>query len=345
MKAYFHPDQLLHHPKTYLSRGAMRQPQEVPERVEPLLNTLGMLGVDVLKPNDFGLVPILAVHDADYISFLRTAHAQWLQAGRDWGDEVISNIFVRGQVPPRSILGAAANYLADGSCPIGPYTWQTAYAAAQSAIAAASEVLSGSRLSYALCRPPGHHARRAAAGGFCYINNAAIAAQHLRGRFSRVTVLDTDVHHGQGLQEIFYDRSDVQYVSIHGHPANFYPVVTGFEDETGSGEGQGYNVNLPIPHGSTEAYFFERINQAMDAIRQFEPDCLVLCNGYDIYSGDPQSIVDFSTVGFQKLAAMVASLDLPTVIIQEGGYAVDMLQANSLSFFAGFGYQPRSKSA
>lgn len=323
----------------------MRQPQEVPDRVDPLLSTLRSTGIEVRQPRDLGLDPILAVHSQDYIDFLRTAHDQWLDAGRDWGDEVMSNIYVRGHVPPRSILGAAANYLADGSCPIGRNTWETAYAAAQTALAAAQDILTGSRLSFALCRPPGHHARRSAAGGFCYVNNAAVAAEHLRKMFHKVTILDTDVHHGQGIQEIFYNRSDIQYVSIHGDPTNFYPVVAGFEDEKGEGEGYGCNVNLPMPHGSTEDYFFKRLEEAVISIEDFQPECLVWCHGYDIYMGDPQSIVDFSTPGFRRLASIIDALGLPTVIVQEGGYALDMLRTNSLSFFSGFGYGPESLRA
>ncbi|MDR9308608.1 Acetylpolyamine amidohydrolase [Burkholderia multivorans] len=195
----------------------------------------------------------------------------------------------------------------------------------------------GARDAYALCRPPGHHARRDAAGGFCYLNNAAIAAQALLGRHRRVAILDTDMHHGQGVQEIFYGRDDVLYVSIHGDPTDFYPVVAGYEDETGAGAGAGYNLNLPMPHGSPEAVFFERLDDALRALARFEPDALVLALGFDIYKDDPQSQVAVTTDGFGRLGSVIGALGLPTVIVQEGGYHLDSLDANARAFFGGFG--------
>ncbi|WP_224024535.1 histone deacetylase family protein, partial [Burkholderia vietnamiensis] len=192
------------------------------------------------------------------------------------------------------------------------------------------------RDAYALCRPPGHHARRDAAGGFCYLNNAAIAAQALLGRHRRVAVLDTDMHHGQGVQEIFYDRDDVLYVSIHGDPTNFYPVVAGYEDETGAAAGDGYNLNLPMPHGAPESAFFERLDDALRALARFEPDALVLALGFDIYEDDPQSQVAVTTDGFGRLGGALGALALPTVIVQEGGYHLESLDANARAFFGGF---------
>ena len=153
---------------------------------------------------------------------------------------------------------------------MGEFTWRSAYWSAQSAEAGAGELLAGSRHAYTLRRPPSHHARHEAAGGFCYLNNAAIAAQELRSKYQRALVLDTDMHHGQGIQEIFYDRPDV-YVSVHGDPTNFYPVVAGYADERGAGAGLGFNLNLPMPHGGDEASFFARLDDAGDAIRGFAP--------------------------------------------------------------------------
>ena len=218
MKTYFHPEQLLHHPRSYLSRGQMREPQEVPERAARLVAAVRSLDFDVREPADRGTAPIAAVHDMNYLRFLEEAHRDWKQMPDDWGDEVMSNVFVRDPNQLRGVLAKAARYLADGSCPVGANTWRAAYWSAQGALAAAADVNDGAREAYALCRPPGHHARRDAAGGFCYLNNAAIAAQSLLGRHRRVAILDTDMHHGQGVQEIFYGRDDVLYVSIHGDP-------------------------------------------------------------------------------------------------------------------------------
>ncbi|RPH44246.1 MAG: histone deacetylase family protein [Burkholderiales bacterium] len=335
MLTFLSPEQRLHHPRTYYSRGRMRTPQEIPDRVDALVDGVRQMGFDIREPADAGMAPLLAVHSAPYLRFLETAHAQWAQMPADWGDEVMSNVFVREPNALRGILAEAAAYLADGSCPIGPSTWRSAYGAAQSAVAATQAVLAGSPHAYALCRPPGHHARRAAAGGFCYVNNAAVAAQMLRAKYGRVVVFDADVHHGQGVQEIFYDRSDVCYVSIHGDPTNFYPAVAGFADERGAGAGLGCNLNLPMPHGSPEQVFFDRLEEALVAIRAWKPDALVFALGFDIYAEDPQTQVAVTSDGFQRLGQAVASLGLPTVYVQEGGYHIETLARNAGRFFTG----------
>lgn len=336
MKAFFHPSQDLHTPKTYFTRGQMRQPQEVPDRTREMLAGLGELGVDVLQPADQGAGPISDIHDLGYLRFLESAHRRWME-NDDWGEEVISNIFVRAPNHLKGILAEAARYQADGSSPIGAHTWEAAYWSAQSALGAADAVKAGDRTAYAVCRPPGHHARRDAAGGFCFLNNAAIAAQHLQDRFARVAILDTDMHHGQGIQEIFYDRSDVLYVSIHGDPTNFYPVVTGFEDERGSGDGEGYNINLPMPHGASEEDFFGKLEEALTAIKLYDPDVLVLALGFDIYQNDPQAKVSVTTDGFHRLGERLQKAGLPTLVVQEGGYDLESLSDNVQAFFRGLG--------
>lgn len=335
MKTFFHPEQLLHNPQNYLSRGQLRKPQEVPDRAVAILQGVRALGFDVQQPADHGMAPLEAVHSEPFLKFLETAHSEWKKMPPDWGDEVISNIFVREPNALRGILAQAAAYLVDGSCPVGEFTWRSAYWAAQCAVAGAQAVLGGERQAYALCRPPGHHARQAAAGGFCYLNNAAIAAQALRQKHARVAVFDADMHHGQGTQEIFYDRADVFYVSIHGDPTNFYPVVAGFADETGAGAGLGFNLNLPMPHGSPESVFFDKVELARAAIRDFRPDALVFSLGFDIYKEDPQSQVAVTSMGFHRLGQAVASLSLPTVFVQEGGYHIDALAQNTGQFFTG----------
>lgn len=339
MLTFFHPEQLLHHPQSYYSRGKMRTPQEVPDRARNLLQAARDLGFTIAQPEDHGLAPLTAVHGEPYLRFLQDAHTDWRRLPEDWGDEVMSNIFVREPNALRGVLAQAARYLADGSCPVGANTWRSAYWLAQSAAAGAQAILNGERLAYALCRPPGHHARREAAGGFCYLNNAAVAAQALLGQFGakykRVAILDTDMHHGQGIQEIFYDRADVLYVSIHGDPTNFYPVVAGFDDERGAGDGEGLNINLPMPHRSPESVFFDKLGVALAALERFQPDALVLSLGFDIYREDPQSQVDVSTEGFGRLGATVGALGLPTLVVQEGGYHLATLAQNAAAFFSG----------
>ena len=338
MKAFFHDAQNQHAPKTYFTRGQMRQPQEIPDRTERMLAALRALAVPILQPADQGAGPISAVHDLGYLRFLESAHRRWKAIPEDWGDEVMSNIFVRSPNAMRGILAEAACYLADGSCPVGEHTWTAAYWSAQTALGAADSLLAGERSAYALCRPPGHHARRDAAGGFCYLNNAAIAAEHLRQRgHERVVILDTDMHHGQGIQDIFYQRRDVLYVSIHGDPTNFYPVVSGYEDERGEGDGYGYNINLPMPHGASEADFFARLDEGLSAIRLYHPDVVVLSLGFDIYHNDPQAKVSVSSEGFHRLGRAVASLGLPVLVVQEGGYDLDALEENVRQFVTGLG--------
>ncbi|OMR80820.1 acetylpolyamine aminohydrolase [Burkholderia pseudomallei] len=336
MLTYFHPDQLKHSPLTYLSRGKMRAPHEVPERAVRLLGAVTSLGFDVRAPEDFGAAPLAAVHSEPYLRFLADAHREWRRIPEDWGPEVMSNIYVREPNPLRGVLAQAGYYLADGSCPIGEHTYRAAYWSAQSALAGAAALGRGARDAYALCRPPGHHACRDAAGGFCYLNNAAIAAQALRARHARVAILDTDMHHGQGIQTLFYDRDDVLYVSIHGDPTNFYPAVTGYETERGAGRGEGFNVNLPMPHGSPEAVIFAQLERARSRVERFAPDVLVFALGFDVYREDPQSKVAVTTEGFGRLGALVGGLRVPTLIVQEGGYHLETLERNAAALFRSY---------
>ncbi|MDZ7667904.1 MAG: histone deacetylase family protein [Gammaproteobacteria bacterium] len=335
MKAYFHPEQSLHIPRSYLSRGQMRTPLEIPARTDYILRGLESLGLATEEPADHGTALFNRVHDLSYLRFLESAHRQWTAVPEDWGDEVMSNVFMRPAGSPRGILAEAAWHLADGSCPVGEHTWKAAYWSAQTALSAADALLAGEQIAYAVCRPPGHHARRDAAGGFCYLNNAAIAAEALQTRFPRIAILDPDMHHGQGIQEIFYERDDVLYVSIHGDPTNFYPVVTGYEDERGEGAGEGYNINLPMPHGSSEAVFFDRLEEAVNAIALYAPDILIVTLGFDIHEHDPQAKVAVTSSGFQRLGRTAAALGYPMLVVQEGGYYLEGLEENTRQFFTG----------
>ena len=335
VKAFFDPSQDGHIPRSYLSRGQMRTPLEIPERTGHILEGLDQVGIPVQRPADHGMRPINRVHDLGYLRFLEGAHRRWMAIPDDWGEEVMSNVFVRSPNPLRGILAEAARYQADGSCPIGEHTWEAAYWSAQSAVSGAEALLEGDRMAYAVCRPPGHHARRDAAGGFCYLNNAAIAAEALRARYPRVAILDPDMHHGQGIQEIFYHRDDTLYISIHGDSTNFYPVVSGHEDERGEGAGYGYTINFPMAHGSPESTFFDRLEQAMQAIRLFEPDALIVTLGFDIYQDDPQAKVQVSAPGFHRLGQTVAGANVPLLVVQEGGYHLESLTENTRQFFSG----------
>ena len=232
--------------------------------------------------------------------------------------------------------GAFARHQADMACPIGPHTWDAALAATEVATTAADLVLTGTREAYALCRPPGHHAFADMAGGFCFLNNSAVAAQHLRSRHARVAVLDVDVHHGNGTQGIFYERADVLTVSIHADPANYYPYFWGHAHEAGTGEGDGFNLNLPLPLGSADAPWLAAGDTALTRIAAFAPTALVVALGLDASESDPLQGLKVTGAGFHAMAARIARLGLPTVLVQEGGYLGDDLGRNLVQFLAGF---------
>jgi acetoin utilization deacetylase AcuC-like enzyme len=215
-------------------------------------------------------------------------------------------------------------------------TWDSARTSAFSALTAADLVLNGERAAYALCRPPGHHAYEERAAGFCYLNNAAIVAQHLRGRYPKVAILDIDVHHGNGTQAIFYDRPDVLTVSIHGDPKQYYPFFYGYADQRGENEGEGCNLNLPVPVKSPDAVWQRSLETALMLVRDFKPGALVLALGLDAHEADPLAGGAVTTQGFAEMARMIAQLGLPTVITQEGGYLTEHLSGNLTSFMDGF---------
>jgi acetoin utilization deacetylase AcuC-like enzyme len=199
-------------------------------------------------------------------------------------------------------------------------------------------VLSGNRYAYALCRPPGHHAHTDLAGGFCYLNNAAIAAQRMLDSGSgAVAILDFDVHHGNGTQQIFFQRDDVHYVSIHGDPAGLYPWFAGYVEETGQGSGLGWNLNLPLPPGTGNAGFTAAVARGLDAIAAKRPAALVVSVGFDAQDGDPAGNLAVGAEAFTTIGRQLAALNLPTVLIQEGGYLIERLGANLTAFLTGLG--------
>jgi acetoin utilization deacetylase AcuC-like enzyme len=337
MKAFIHPDQRLHDPQHLLSSGAPQPNPERPARVDALLDGVVRLGLEVAVPADAGLGPIAAVHTAEYLGFLRHIHDRWRRIP-DASAEVIPNIHPdrRTASYPRSAVGQAGFHMSDTSCPISQDTWISALASAQSAIAAADAVLAGSTSAYALCRPPGHHAFADLAGGFCFLNNSAIAAQRACASGRRVAVLDVDLHHGNGTQGIFYARGDVLTVSIHADPARFYPFFWGHAHERGIDAGLGANLNLPIPRGTGDDGFLSALAPGLARIADFAPEVLVVALGLDAFEGDPFAGLAVSTAGFDRISHEVAGLRLPTVIVQEGGYLCPELGDNLVAFLGGF---------
>lgn len=338
MKVTFAEPQRRHHPVMFLSSGAQKPNQEVPERIERLLSGAKAAGLERVAPDDHGLGPIAAVHTPEYIAFLERIYERW-QRLPEASPEVIPNIHPdRRDFPyPASAVGQAGYHMADTACPISEHTWESAYWSAQTAVAAARLIMGGERAAYGLSRPPGHHAFADLAGGFCFFNNSGIAAQELRKDAARVAILDVDLHHGNGTQGIFYRRDDVLTVSIHADPVRFYPFFWGHAAERGEGPGLGYNLNLPLARHSGDDAFLEALDAALKRIRAFAPDAIVIALGLDAFEGDPFGGLAVSTEGFARIGERCASLDLPTAIIQEGGYLCDALGDNLTSFLNGFG--------
>ncbi|MGV8938536.1 MAG: histone deacetylase family protein [Allorhizobium sp.] len=337
MKFVFHEDQRGHDPKHFLSSGVPKPNPEVPERIERLLTGAAAAGLTGEIPTDRGLSPIAAIHAPEYLHFLRSIHTRWTQI-ENASAEVIPNIHPdrRDLSYPASAAGQAGYHMTDTSCPISADTWHSAYWSAQTAAHAAGLVLTGEDAVYALARPPGHHAFSDLAGGFCFLNNSAIAAQVLRRSHDRVAILDVDLHHGNGTQGIFYSRSDVLTVSIHANPVGFYPFFWGHAAERGNAAGLGYNFNLPLPRHAADDAFLSALDAALERIRAFAPTAIVVALGLDAFEGDPFGELSVSTAGFSKIGRGCASLEMPTVIVQEGGYLCDALGANLTALLNGF---------
>lgn len=334
MKRFFAPAQLAHAPRRELHNGGFTNYAEVPGRAETILQAIG--GAE--QPADRGEAPILAVHDAAYVAFLKDAPRLWSEAGRP-GEAIPYAFPIVGRRPVRlsridALLGA---YAFDATTPLTPDTWASAYWSAQTALAATHAVIGGERVAFALCRPPGHHAGTDYCGGYCHLNHAAIAAQAARDAgHARIAVLDIDYHHGNGTQDIFWSRRDVFYASVHADPATDYPFYWGHADETGEGEGAGTTLNLPLPQGTTAAAFRAAQARALEAIVRFAATFLVVSFGADTWEGDPISHFALATDDYPALAGDIAAIGLPTAIVMEGGYAVDALGRNVAAFLSGF---------
>ncbi len=343
MKIFYHPAQKAHDPKHFLSSGALRPNPEQPGRIDVLLGAVNALGLAVEQPIDHGLAPIAAIHTPEYIRFLQTIYERW-QRIPGASPEVIPNVHPNRYAAsyPKSAVGHAGYHQADTSCPISAETWDASYWSAQTALAAADDVLSGARAAYALARPPGHHAYSDMAGGFCFLNNSAIAAERVLAAGRRPAVLDVDVHHGNGTQGIFYARGDVLTVSLHAHPERFYPFFWGHEQERGEGPGEGANLNLPLARGTGDDGFLEPLEVAKTRIQAFAADILVVALGLDAYEGDPFQGLAVTTPGFGRIAASIAELGLPIVLVQEGGYLCPELGDNLRSFLSGLDTMPRT---
>jgi len=337
MKAIFDDRQWHHDPKHFMANGKVLPSPEQPERIARLRHGAEAAGCDFIAPKDAGLGPIAALHSPEYVTFLKNIYTRW-QRIEGAGEEVIPNIHPanRSDNYPKSAVGQAGYHQVDTACPIGKGTWEAAYWSAQSAVTGADLLAEGARAGYALCRPPGHHAYGDLAGGFCFLNNAGIAAERLRTRGLRAAILDVDVHHGNGTQGIFYDRDDVLTLSIHADPARFYPFFWGHAEERGAGRGIGYNLNLPLARGTGDEAYLKVLDTALERIIAFGADVVVVALGLDAYEGDPFKGLAITTQGFGRIGAAIAGLGLPTLFVQEGGYLCDELGENLTAALTGF---------
>ncbi len=326
--------------RSELNDGQLVPCYEKPARADIVRARLDTVGIGpIVAPEAHGMAPLERVHDTGYLGFLRTAWDEWLAEHGDW-DALPLNWVAPGmhrRVVPRSIDGRLGYYSFDAGTPITAGTWRAAVSAADSALSGADRLRGGDRSAFALCRPPGHHAGRAFYGGYCFLNNAAVAAQSLRdGGAARVVVLDVDYHHGNGTQEIFWERGDVLFVSLHADPVDEFPYFCGHADEIGGGAGVGANLNLPLPWGTDWAAYAEALQAAAQRIRSFAPDALVVSLGADTYGGDPISRFRLLSEDFLRMGAAIAGIGRPTLFVMEGGYAVDDLGVNVANVLTGF---------
>ena len=316
-------------------------PFERPSRIDHILSRLSERGFnDISEPAEFELAPVLAVHDDHYVEYLQSAWDEWVAEGFE--GEIIPTTFpvrrMPGNRPPSNIDGKAGYYAMAAETSITAGTWQAARSSCASAQSAQRLVASGKRQSaFALCRPPGHHAMADMCGGYCFLNNAAVAAQmFISNGAERVAILDIDFHHGNGTQDLFFNRGDVLFASLHGRPEDAFPYFSGYGSEIGTGRGEGLNINYPMRPGTAYVEWASALDDALSRIRNFSAQTLVLSLGVDTYKDDPISFFKLETEDFTDCGTRVGRMALPTVIVMEGGYAIEQIGINTVAFLEGF---------
>lgn len=344
MKIFYSEEHRKHFPPFEVFDGGKRVPYyENPDRMDKILTALEKTSwAEFNQPEDFGLTPILAVHDPDYLQFLATCWDEWLDSDPDVAASPEAHAFLpatfalrRKARPTSSLHGRGGYYMMDLSACIVAGTYRAALTSANCALSAAKSVSADKKSAFGLCRPPGHHAGRDYAGGYCFINNASVAA-HWLSQKARTAVLDIDYHAGNGTQDIFYERGDVLTISIHGDPDFEYPHYMGFAEETGAGAGLGFHRNFPLPKGTGDDGYLAALDDALRLIRDFEPRYLVLSTGMDTFDGDPLGKFHVTQAGFHEIGKRIARLNLPIAVIMEGGYANQQLGENLRTLLENF---------
>ncbi|MEO5941443.1 MAG: histone deacetylase family protein [Candidatus Limnocylindrales bacterium] len=349
MRVVYSPAHLAHDVVTETVMGAVILANEVPGRVERIRTNLEADGGFVIEaPTEHGVDPILAVHDAGLVRYIdeawREARAQRIDRPNLIADtfpnfrmfEGMSPEFLAGLAETQFAAGRAGWWGLDTANPLVAGTAAAARAAVDVALTAADLVLGGERAAYGLCRPPGHHAARSMAGGYCFFNNAAIAAEAIvTATGERVAILDVDYHHGNGTQQIFWRRGDVLYVSLHADPERQYPFFLGQADEAGEGEGRGANLNLPLPAGTDDEAYLAALDRGLAAIADTPGDVIVVSLGFDTYGHDPIGDFALTTAVYHECGRRTAALGRRLVILQEGGYHRPSLGANARAWLRG----------
>ena len=340
MQVIFSDKHKLRDAKTELYGGELVTPFEAPFRAEWILEAVTAAGHgEIAAPENFDLIVARQVHDHGYLSFMETVWERWVADG--YKGEAIPTCFPARRFeqnrPPRDVEGALGYYGFAAETAITATTWEAAIASMQVALSGADKVAETGKPVFSLCRPPGHHCSFDQFGGYCFINNAAVAAQHLLNRGAgKVAILDVDFHHGNGTQDIFYDRDDVYFASLHGDPLDAFPHFLGFADETGKGKGQGYNINYPLAPGTTYDIWAQALDDALGRIQAFGAEALVVSLGVDTFENDPISFFKLKSDDFTRYGARIAKADLPTHFCMEGGYGVREIGLNVANVLNGF---------
>ena len=339
MKTIYSEQHRLRDAKTELYGGELVTPFERPSRADTVIKAITQSNLgEIVAPDTFTIDPVRAVHSDDFIAFLESAWQEWRDAGFT-GEAIACSWPARRMQSrvPDFIDGKLGYYALAAETSITEGTWAAALASKDVALTGAQALHGGARGVFSLCRPPGHHAASDMFGGYCFLNNAAIAAQYLRDQGAqRAAILDIDFHHGNGTQDIFYDRDDVLFCSLHGEPQQAFPYFLGYADETGSGQGLGYNLNYPMPRDTSFIQWQQSLTAALAKIDAFAPEYLILSLGVDTFENDPISFFKLTTADYFTTGAMIAELQIPTLFVMEGGYDIDEVGINVVEVLKGF---------
>jgi len=330
----------LRNSQSELCGGEIVTPFEIPERAEHVLNEFKKRNIGkVINPVDFGIEPLLRVHKSEYLEFLQSCFVEWKQKGNSadaiawcWPSRNMNN-----SEPPKDIDAKLGYYCLSADTSICEGTWEASRYSANVALTGAQLLVNGNYSAFSMCRPPGHHAPSDMFGGYCFINNAAVAVQYLIDNgSSKVAVLDVDFHHCNGTQSIFYNRNDVMVCSVHGDPRYAFPYFSGYEDETGVEKGVGFNINYPLPPNTNYSVWKESLSSALEVIKSFGPDKLVVSLGSDTFKDDPISFFKLESDDFIDYGNKISEINVPTLFVMEGGYAIDDIGLNMINVIQGF---------